>query len=189
MSKVLLFVLYACSLQPHHLATLHFTPLHTTPFLPNTTPQNSGPSNRLYKELVSIKIHQDLKKNMSKQQPPHYTLIIRLPFPRPQGQHFDTTSTTVPQPQPHNPAHQQQTTQTLENTEQRSSNPTSASRSPASAPAAQPPVGSEGTPSMGSSFSDLSGASVAQSALEEALMSDLRADGGGLGSRVSTVGR
>ena len=40
---------------------------------------------------------------------------------------------------------------------------------------------SEGTPSMGSSFSDLS---VAQSALEEALMS---ADGG-FGSRVSTLG-
>lgn len=127
---------------------------------------------------------------MPKQQLPHYTLIIRLPFPRPQGQHFDTTSTTVSQPQPHNPIHQQQTTQNLDNTQQqRSSNPTSASRSPASAPAAQPPVGSEGTPSMGSSFSDLSGASVAQSALEEALMSDLRADGGGLGSRVSTVGR
>ena len=42
---------------------------------------------------------------------------------------------------------------------------------------------------MGSSFSDLSGASVAQSALEEALMSDLRADGEGMGSRVSSVGR
>jgi len=39
---------------------------------------------------------------------------------------------------------------------------------------------------MGSSFSDLSGASVAQSALEEALMSDLRAGGE---SRVSSIGR
>jgi hypothetical protein len=35
----------------------------------------------------------------------------------------------------------------------------------------------------------LSGASVAQSALEEALMSDLRAGGEGMGSRVSSVGR
>lgn len=53
--------------------------------------------------------------------------------------------------------------------------------------------GSEGTPSMGSSFSDLDDASVTQSALEEALMSDLRAGGasqaGSLASRVSGLGR
>lgn len=116
------------------------------------------------------------------QQPPHYTLILRLPFPRPEGQAFESTSAT------HNILTQQTQTQTLENT-QRPSQPTATSRSPAAAPTSQPPTGSEGTPSMGSSFSDLSGASVAQSALEEALMSDLRADGGGLGSRVSTIGR
>lgn len=173
---------------PSHNTSLHATPLLQPTQLPKCT--------RLYAHLKRTPIYPNPsspQQTMSKQQPPHYTLIIRLPFPRPQGQHFDTTSATVSQPQPHNhnPAHpQQQATQTLENTQQqRSSNPTSASRSPASAPAAPPPVGSEGTPSMGSSFSDLSGASVAQSALEEALMSDLRADGGGLGSRVSTVGR
>jgi hypothetical protein len=120
------------------------------------------------------------------EQPPHYTLILRLPFPRPEGQQFETTSTTVSYPLPHNNPTKQ--TQTLDNT-QRPSQPASKLRSPAVTPAAQPTAGSEGTPSMGSSFSDLSGASVAQSALEEALMSDLRADGGGLGSRVSTIGR
>jgi hypothetical protein len=120
------------------------------------------------------------------QQPPHYTLILRLPFPRPENQTFETTtSNTISQPHQNNnnmSAHQTQT-QTLEKPLQPGSAPKLRS------PAAPPPIGSEGTPSMGSSFSDLSGASVAQSALEEALMSDLRADGGGLGSRVSSVGR
>ncbi|KAH8662147.1 hypothetical protein BX600DRAFT_465689 [Xylariales sp. PMI_506] len=45
---------------------------------------------------------------------------------------------------------------------------------------------SDGTPSMGSSFSDLDDASVTQSALEEALASKLQ-DGGTIGSRMSTI--
>ncbi|PBP28524.1 multidomain presynaptic cytomatrix related protein [Diplocarpon rosae] len=44
--------------------------------------------------------------------------------------------------------------------------------------------GSDGTPSMGSSFSDLDDASVTQSALEEALASNMQA-GGGMASRMS----
>ncbi|KAF8249706.1 hypothetical protein K440DRAFT_654090 [Wilcoxina mikolae CBS 423.85] len=43
------------------------------------------------------------------------------------------------------------------------------------------------SPSMGSSFSDLSDASVSQSAMEEAYLSTMQA--GGLGSRISTIGR
>ncbi|EME85363.1 uncharacterized protein MYCFIDRAFT_171292 [Pseudocercospora fijiensis CIRAD86] len=46
--------------------------------------------------------------------------------------------------------------------------------------------GSEGSPSMGSSFSDLDDASVTQSALEDALMSNMRAQGG---STMSMAGR
>lgn len=46
---------------------------------------------------------------------------------------------------------------------------------------------SDGTPSMGSSFSDLDDASVTQSALEEALASRMQ-DGGTMGSRISTFG-
>ncbi|ORY67679.1 uncharacterized protein BCR38DRAFT_427884 [Pseudomassariella vexata] len=45
---------------------------------------------------------------------------------------------------------------------------------------------SDGTPSMGSSFSDLDDASVTQSALEEALASKMQ-DGGAIGSRMSTI--
>lgn len=45
--------------------------------------------------------------------------------------------------------------------------------------------GSEGTPSMGSSFSDLDDASVTQSALEEALANEMTQ--GGIGSRMSTI--
>ncbi|KAJ5820324.1 autophagy protein 29 [Penicillium riverlandense] len=44
---------------------------------------------------------------------------------------------------------------------------------------------SDGTPSMGSSFSDLDDASVTQSALEEALMSNMQH--GGMASRMSTI--
>ncbi|KAJ6114921.1 hypothetical protein N7486_000699 [Penicillium sp. IBT 16267x] len=44
---------------------------------------------------------------------------------------------------------------------------------------------SDGTPSMGSSFSDLDEASVTQSALEEALMSNMQH--GGMASRMSTI--
>ncbi|OQD77034.1 hypothetical protein PENDEC_c003G03600 [Penicillium decumbens] len=44
---------------------------------------------------------------------------------------------------------------------------------------------SDGTPSMGSSFSDLDDASVTQSALEEALMSNMQ--NGGMASRMSTI--
>ncbi|KIN07817.1 hypothetical protein OIDMADRAFT_174728 [Oidiodendron maius Zn] len=44
---------------------------------------------------------------------------------------------------------------------------------------------SDGTPSMGSSFSDLDDASVTQSALEEALASNMRA--GGMASRMSSI--
>lgn len=45
-----------------------------------------------------------------------------------------------------------------------------------------------GSPSMGSSFSDLDDASVTQSALEEALMSNMRAQGGStMASRMSTL--
>ncbi|KAK3941944.1 hypothetical protein QBC46DRAFT_362981 [Diplogelasinospora grovesii] len=47
--------------------------------------------------------------------------------------------------------------------------------------------GSDGTPSMGSSFSDLDDASVTQSALEEALAS--RMQDGTIGSRMSTLGQ
>ncbi|EON67698.1 hypothetical protein W97_06841 [Coniosporium apollinis CBS 100218] len=46
--------------------------------------------------------------------------------------------------------------------------------------------GSEGTPSMGSSFSDLDAESVTQSALEEALLSGMQK---GMGSRISVFGR
>ncbi|RDL36209.1 Uncharacterized protein BP5553_06821 [Venustampulla echinocandica] len=46
--------------------------------------------------------------------------------------------------------------------------------------------GSDGTPSMGSSFSDLDDASVTQSALEEALASNMQA-GGGMASRMSSI--
>ncbi|EEQ35184.1 Atg29p [Microsporum canis CBS 113480] len=45
--------------------------------------------------------------------------------------------------------------------------------------------GSEGTPSMGSSFSDLDDASVSQSALEEALLSNMQRSG--VTSRMSTI--
>lgn len=45
--------------------------------------------------------------------------------------------------------------------------------------------GSEGTPSMGSSFSDLDDASVTQSALEEALANEMNR--GGVASRMSTI--
>lgn len=41
--------------------------------------------------------------------------------------------------------------------------------------------GSEGTPSMGSSFSDLDDASVTQSALEEALAREIKEGRGSLG--------
>lgn len=44
---------------------------------------------------------------------------------------------------------------------------------------------SEGAPSMGSSFSDLEDASVTQSALEEALASNMQA--GGMASRMSSI--
>lgn len=47
--------------------------------------------------------------------------------------------------------------------------------------------GSDGTPSMGSSFSDLDDASVTQSALEEALMSNMGKNGGGNASVASRV--
>lgn len=46
--------------------------------------------------------------------------------------------------------------------------------------------GSDGTPSMGSSFSDLDDASVTQSALEEALASKMQG-GGTIGSTISNV--
>lgn len=47
---------------------------------------------------------------------------------------------------------------------------------------------SAGSPSMGSSFSDLDDASVTQSALEEALMSNMRAQGGStMASRMSSL--
>ena len=45
--------------------------------------------------------------------------------------------------------------------------------------------GSEGTPSMGSSFSDLDDASVTQSALEEALVNEMNQ--GGVASRMSSI--
>ena len=47
--------------------------------------------------------------------------------------------------------------------------------------------GSDGTPSMGSSFSDLDDASVTQSALEEALLSNMVSNGGGNASVASRV--
>ena len=130
------------------------------------------------------------QQQQQQQAPPHYTLILRLPFPRPTGQAFSTTATSATTTNTISPNHPNQQTQTqpqsLSSTQQPAQPPVTTLRR---SPATQPPTGSEGTPSMGSSFSDLSGASVAQSALEEALMSDLRADGGGLGSRVSTIGR
>lgn len=50
------------------------------------------------------------------------------------------------------------------------------------------PRGSEGSPSMGSSFSDLDDASVTQSALEDALLSNMRQQGGGASSMASRIG-
>lgn len=47
--------------------------------------------------------------------------------------------------------------------------------------------GSEGSPSMGSSFSDLDELSVTQSALEEALMSNMQQGSMGMGSRMSSL--
>ena len=46
-------------------------------------------------------------------------------------------------------------------------------------------AGSDGTPSMGSSFSDLDDASVTQSAMEEAMAGEMQA--GGMASRMSTI--
>lgn len=50
------------------------------------------------------------------------------------------------------------------------------------------PRGSEGSPSMGSSFSDLDDASVTQSALEDALLSNMRQQGAGGSSMASRIG-
>jgi hypothetical protein len=47
--------------------------------------------------------------------------------------------------------------------------------------------GSEGSPSMGSSFSDLDDASVTQSALEEALLSNMQHGSIGMASRMSSL--
>lgn len=47
--------------------------------------------------------------------------------------------------------------------------------------------GSDGSPSMGSSFSDLDDASVTQSALEDALLSNMQHGSIGMGSRISTL--
>lgn len=123
-------------------------------------------------DLITLLTSQPMKysttrrmaQNQQSHQQPSYTLILRLPFPRPTSSNFSTTP-----PQPTSPTTKPPTQPHLQ-------------------PSSPAPARSEDTPSMGSSFSDLSGASVAQSALEEALMSDLRADGGGLGSRVSTTG-
>ncbi|KAI9821496.1 MAG: hypothetical protein M1832_003344 [Thelocarpon impressellum] len=61
-----------------------------------------------------------------------------------------------------------------------------AGRSPRRRPGGR--QGSDGTPSMGSSFSDLEDASVTQSALEEALLSNMqRGNGGGVASRMSSI--
>jgi hypothetical protein len=146
----------------------------------------------------------------SQPKPPHYTLILRLPFPRPEGfpQNEQSSQHHKPLEPHHHPEllqHHQQPQHTpsprdsnLYNNNDPQTPPRHASASTATytAPTAvlspeSAAVGgtpqnvtagtSEGTPSMGSSFSDLS---VAQSALEEALMS---ADGG-FGSRVSTLG-
>ena len=174
------------SLPPHSLTLLHFAslPARHRHF---QLPAKQHPLTRdLIKKTTKIMPQQQ-------QQPPHYTLILRLPFPRPQNQAFSTPTIINSSNEPHlqthdqNQNHSTQQTQTLDTTPNQHlpQPPATSRRSPATAP----PTGSEGTPSMGSSFSDLSGASVAQSALEEALMSDLRADGGGLGSRVSSVGR
>ncbi|KAK0656482.1 hypothetical protein B0T16DRAFT_399480 [Cercophora newfieldiana] len=62
-----------------------------------------------------------------------------------------------------------------------------AGRSPAGKGKGISREGSDGTPSMGSSFSDLDDASVTQSALEEALAS--RMQDGTIGSRMSTLGQ
>lgn len=88
------------------------------------------------------------------------------------------------------------TTQTSQSSS--SSTQSQPQRQPQSARSAQNPVsslsprqrritkeGSEGTPSMGSSFSDLDDASVTQSALEEALANEMNR--GGVASRMSTI--
>ncbi|KAL8694244.1 MAG: hypothetical protein Q9218_001070 [Villophora microphyllina] len=75
-----------------------------------------------------------------------------------------------------------------------SRNPTSPPRIPTEPASALSPRqrrvtgkdGSEGTPSMGSSFSDLDDASVTQSALEEALLAQ-EMEKGGMASRMSTI--
>ncbi|QIW98809.1 hypothetical protein AMS68_004327 [Peltaster fructicola] len=46
-------------------------------------------------------------------------------------------------------------------------------------------VGSDGTPSMGSSFSDLDDAGISASAIEDAVLSTMQAGGGSIASRVS----
>ncbi|KAI4177106.1 MAG: hypothetical protein LQ343_000588 [Gyalolechia ehrenbergii] len=92
------------------------------------------------------------------------------------------SSSSSAQSQPHKPARPTQQTK----------NPISPSRGPHEPASALSPRqrrvvrdGSDGTPSMGSSFSDLDDASVTQSALEEALAHEMTQ--GGVASRMSTI--
>lgn len=96
-----------------------------------------------------------------------------------------STSSTAPAPRRPEPLHTHGTQR------QRPSGPLSprrtaelAGRSPGSKGKGR--QDSDGTPSMGSSFSDLDDASVTQSALEEALASNMQA-GGGMASRMSSI--
>ncbi|KAL9027870.1 MAG: hypothetical protein Q9196_003671 [Gyalolechia fulgens] len=92
------------------------------------------------------------------------------------------SSSSSAQSQPHKPARPTQ----------HAKNPISPSRGPHEPASALSPRqrrvvkdGSDGTPSMGSSFSDLDDASVTQSALEEALAHEMNQ--GGVASRMSTI--
>lgn len=94
------------------------------------------------------------------------------------------SSSSSAQSQPHKPARPRQ--------HPNSNNPLSPSRGPNEPASALSPRqrrvvkdGSDGTPSMGSSFSDLDDASVTQSALEEALAHEMNQ--GGVASRMSTI--
>lgn len=93
------------------------------------------------------------------------------------------SSSSSAQSQPHKPPRSRQHPHT---------NPFSPSRGPNEPASALSPRqrrvvkdGSDGTPSMGSSFSDLDDASVTQSALEEALAHEMNQ--GGVASRMSTI--
>lgn len=113
--------------------------------------------------------------------------------------HTQPANPTAPTSQPsstHPPAPSRQQTNTTTSSQSSSStapHPPRPQRQAALSPkrrAAHLVSSETGSPSMGSSFSDLEDSSLTQSALEEALMSNMRAQGGStmtIGSRMSSI--